>query len=266
MSLKVAKYFFLLISLIVGKKYLVETEGESRDVKVDKKLAGMESNTSAGDYIWVPAGAATVSCGEHRREACEHCGDGYITCQGDCEWNYQKHFCDVKDYLPDFMKNRGVTGDVKRNTEIGAIARWGPQFTVSLDLKIHSWVKGWWGWSNILDFKSDGGKTNMRKYGDRIPSIFAHRKGFLHFTSAVNGNKNYAVNFHRIALNKWNKIYIYQSKLFGKFYYIINVNGKQIHRVENKNPRTFKDVRVFAGNKFYPAADASYKILDWNTI
>ena len=35
--------------------------------------------------------------------------------------------------------------------------------------------------------------------------------------------------------------------------------------MENKNPRTFEDVRVFAGDNFYPATDAIYRHLVWET-
>ena len=35
--------------------------------------------------------------------------------------------------------------------------------------------------------------------------------------------------------------------------------------MENKEPRTFKDVKVFAGDKFLKAADASYSHLVWET-
>ena len=46
-------------------------------------------------------------------------------------------------------------------------------------------------------------------------------------------------------------------------YYTININGEEIKNVENTNPQTFKDVKVFAGEKFTPACDASYKNLNW---
>ena len=44
---------------------------------------------------------------------------------------------------------------------------------------------------------------------------------------------------------------------------MINIDGKQIHKVENKDPRTFKDVKVFAGDNFHSSPDASFKNLVW---
>ena len=32
------------------------------------------------------------------------------------------------------------------------------------------------------------------------------------------------------------------------------------------NPKPFNDVKVFAGDKYYPAADASYKNLVWENL
>ena len=36
--------------------------------------------------------------------------------------------------------------------------------------------------------------------------------------------------------------------------------------MENTNPKTFTNVRVFAGDKFKPAADASYRNLSWENF
>ena len=44
---------------------------------------------------------------------------------------------------------------------------------------------------------------------------------------------------------------------------MVTIDGKEAHKVENKDPRIFKDVKVFAGDNFYIASDASYKNLVW---
>ena len=44
---------------------------------------------------------------------------------------------------------------------------------------------------------------------------------------------------------------------------MITIDGKEAHKVENKDPRIFKDVKVFAGDNFYKPSDASYKNLVW---
>ena len=111
----------------------------------------------------------------------------------------------------------GLSGVVKRNTEIGTIPIWGPLFRVSFDLKINSLASGnRGGWSSVLSFKKDGGARNMAQIGDRIPAIFLNKKGFLHFCSSVNRNRNYCVNFNSIKLEKWYNISLAQTWENGK--------------------------------------------------
>ena len=53
------------------------------------------------------------------------------------------------------------------------------------------------------------------QYGDRAPAIFYNKAGYLHFTNAVNGNRNYAFNYD-IELNKLYQIEIVQEEKNGK--------------------------------------------------
>ena len=48
--------------------------------------------------------------------------------------------------------------------------------------------------------------------------------------------------------------------------YKVNINGVEIRNVENTNPQSFKDVKLFVGDNFYTATDASYKNLMWENI
>ena len=49
-------------------------------------------------------------------------------------------------------------------------------------------------------------------------------------------------------------------------YYSIFVNGNQKLREENAKWRTFKDVKVFAGDNFYPPTDATYSSFSWTQL
>ena len=44
------------------------------------------------------------------------------------------------------------------------------------------------------------------------------------------------------------------------------IDGKQIHKVKNSDPRTFDHVKVYAGDRFHPAADAEYMNLAWENM
>ena len=49
-------------------------------------------------------------------------------------------------------------------------------------------------------------------------------------------------------------------------YYSIFVNGNQKLKEENAKWETFKDVKVFAGDNFYPPADATYSSFSWTQL
>ena len=70
-------------------------------------------------------------------------------------------------------------------------------------------------WSSILAFKGNGGSDDLKKYGDRAPAIFYNKNGFLHFTNAVSGNRNYYFD-KKVDLGKWYHIDVEQNLKDGK--------------------------------------------------
>ena len=46
----------------------------------------------------------------------------------------------------------------------------------------------------------------------------------------------------------------------------MTIDGKEVHKAENKDPRIFPDVKVFAGDKFLPPADVAYRNLTWSAL
>ena len=148
-------------------------------------------------------------------------------------------------------------------------------------MKINKLVWGGpvWGWSTVIVFKADD------KDGGRIPALFIHRmmKFGLYISNSVNGNGNHHFLYTTFHLKKWMKFVLEQSEardgkvksllshqvslklaLF-KVYYTVTIDGKQIHRVENKQPRTFTDVKIFAGQS-WNVADGNYRNLVYETI
>ena len=107
--------------------------------------------------------------------------------------------------------------NAQKNNQIGTIDSWGPTFSVSFDLIIHSFVKGKGkqGWSSVLAFKGNGGKSHCCKHGDRIPDVALNKNGALRFSHSVSGNKKYQFLFN-VDLNKWYNITIEQEKNYQK--------------------------------------------------
>ena len=59
---------------------------------------------------------------------------------------------------------------------------------------------------------------------------------------------------------------LYKTYIIYQVYFTVTIDGKEVQSVENANPKTFTNVKVFAGDKFKPAADASYRNLFWENF
>ena len=44
------------------------------------------------------------------------------------------------------------------------------------------------------------------------------------------------------------------------------IDGKEVHKAKNSQPETFRDVKVYAGDRFHPAAYAEYTNLLWENL
>ena len=51
-----------------------------------------------------------------------------------------------------------------------------------------------------------------------------------------------------------------------KVIYSVSINGEEIHSVENKNPWSFENVKVFAGDDFRDPVDGGYRNLVWENL
>ena len=116
----------------------------------------------------------------------------------------------------------GYSGNVTRNTLIGTLANWGPEYRVAVDIMVHSaGSTGVYGYSNILHFTAGADDKRRRpKIGERVPAIFYHRKPetrliFFHICTSVGTNGNSCFNYD-IEFNKEYHIDIVQAKKNGK--------------------------------------------------
>ena len=102
-----------------------------------------------------------------------------------------------------------LDGDNSKGKEIGKIDSWGPLFRISLDLIIHSRVND--GYSSVIAFRGNGGRSDCCEIGDRIPAIFLFNPTMtLHITHSVRQTGNHWFNFD-INLNTWYNIIIEQK-------------------------------------------------------
>ena len=127
----------------------------------------------------------------------------------------------------------------------------GKAYKVSLDLTLFAGRKSW---ANILHLTRG---NDASTYGDRVPAIWTKPDDTkLHITSAVNGNRNYIFDTKDMPVNQKIHIEIEQKYITdGKYQYSINIDGEQVHTVENTKPETFEKVKVYIADPWYEAAN-----------
>ena len=121
------------------------------------------------------------------------------------------------------------------------------------------------GYVNILHFTIG---ENRGRHGDRIPAVwfkYGHDLNSrpLFIVSDVNGNHNYGHVTAPVTIDKWTSVTIRQTLQNGRYWYEILINGKISHKVENKRPRIFNDVSVFASDEWHTAMEGRIKELTY---
>ena len=109
--------------------------------------------------------------------------------------------------------------------------------------------------TNIFHATTGGNKKN---HGERTPAIFFTKLSTRLFVcSSINDNPNLCKISPRLPLGKWTKIVVQQTQKEDlKYYYEIFINDKKKISIVNKKPRIFKNVKYYASDPFYQAANA----------
>ena len=114
------------------------------------------------------------------------------------------------------------------------------------------------GWRTVLHLTSlnhgNGG------YGGRIPAIFPLGATW-YITNAISGNGNFYAKNPVLKNNEWSTFRIKQSLENGKYEYRVYVNGKELDKRVNTQPRDFHEVKVYAGDPWYAAQPGFIKNL-----
>ena len=112
----------------------------------------------------------------------------------------------------------------------------------------------------------DGWYNDKGVCGSRYPAIWTrpNTNDELHFTSCVNDNASY----HKTSKieDKWNSIEIGQTKRVNSagneiFYFFIKLNGNIFHETINSNPKEITDLKVYASDPWWVAANGYIKNL-----
>ena len=124
---------------------------------------------------------------------------------------------------------------------------WGPDFQVSFEITVNKLPTAVW--TNVIHCTIG---ENSGAYGDRNPSVWVNKAGFLYITAAVNGNVNYGYK-HYFELKRPHNLTIRQSTTkVGITFYQIMVDGKQVHATMNTKAKAFTKMHVYTSDPWYP--------------
>ncbi|XP_065652584.1 uncharacterized protein LOC136079857 [Hydra vulgaris] len=146
--------------------------------------------------------------------------------------------------------------EICENEVIATISNLKEVFSISFKLKPISYSKEW---QNVLHITKG---QNFGECGDRYPAVFFDGSGRLEFFSDINGKINSKfVTKNPLPLNVWSSVKIEQTFKNGGYVYAIFINGSIQYETENKDPRQFKDMKVFISDPWYTAHDGWIKEL-----
>ena len=146
---------------------------------------------------------------------------------------------------------------MSRNTYLGS-KKISKVWSVQFDIKPKGIISGW---TNIIHLTTG---PNCCGVGHRVPGIwFWSKTNKLHICSGVGntGNKCYNPK-NPLPKNKFTTILIKQELEGGKYMYSITIDGQKLYNIENTKPRVFTNVKIFAADNFYTAANAELRNLE----
>ncbi|XP_065682566.1 uncharacterized protein LOC100212647 [Hydra vulgaris] len=127
---------------------------------------------------------------------------------------------------------------------IGTLKVLKKEHTISFNLKPKIYSKGL---KSVLQLITT---NNSQEYSDKVLSVWFHEDGSgrLVIQASANGNSNCLVKTNPLNLGHWSFIKIYQWLFCSKYWFAVDVNGKNIHQVENCLTTDFKEIMVYVSN------------------
>merc|ERR1739844_639466 len=144
---------------------------------------------------------------------------------------------------------------LEKNKKLDDLPFMEKEFSVSFELFLDNYQAAGVPYVSVLHFTM----------GNRIPAVWVMPSKQIHVTSAISGNANSLENY-AIETGKWNKIEINQKLVDGKYMFEVLLNGESKRSVENTTPDKYENIKVFAGDDWYPAAEGKIRNLKIITL
>ena len=111
------------------------------------------------------------------------------------------------------------------------------------------------------------GTQQNKKLGDSIPAVFFIPKTTrLLICTGLGSNANKCYKTNPLPLERWATVAIVQIQQGNKYFFTINLNGKQLVLAENKNPRYYPGVSIYRSDRFYGPAPAKIRSLKYKNL
>ncbi|XP_065662141.1 uncharacterized protein LOC100199204 isoform X3 [Hydra vulgaris] len=126
-------------------------------------------------------------------------------------------------------------------------------FYMSFKVKPTKFIKGI---KNVLHLILD---KNFESYGNRSLGVWYHEDGSgkLIIVTSINGNAKYYIETPPLRLGEWSFVKICQVFQESKYWLSVDLNGLNIHKVENSDPKNFKNMKVYASDLWYDAQNGT---------
>nr|AAA29218.2 tyrosine kinase receptor [Hydra vulgaris] len=160
--------------------------------------------------------------------------------------------CKTKKVFLDYV-NRSEELYLTQGFIFGTLNVLKKEYTISFNLKPMNYSKGI---KNVFQLISS---NNSREYNEKVLGIWFHEDGSgrLVIYAAVNGNNSYSVKTDPLILSQWSNIKIYQWLLGSKYWFAVDINGVNIHRVENFLVSHFNEIKIYTSNLWDDAHNGS---------
>ncbi|XP_047125352.1 uncharacterized protein LOC105849349 isoform X2 [Hydra vulgaris] len=207
------------------------------------KNLSVYSNTQVIWSDWSKWSQFKQSCIITRTRNCSN--NQWVYCIGDSIENTS--FC--KDYV--HIKNEF---NPEKDTIIGILNILRKEYIVSFNVKPFEYKSGF---KNILHITLG---NNMNVYGDRNPGVWflndASGKLRIH-TALSNDSRYYFDTSTKLITNKWSNIKIYQKLHNGSYWFFVDLNGNNIHAIQNLNATDFVNMKVYVSDPWFDAQNCS---------
>ena len=143
---------------------------------------------------------------------------------------------------------------LKKNTLLTTLPTLTKEWRVSFEFMATSYTSTL---AQVLQLTIGGKSGNI---GDRTPALWIHKSKGVYVVTTLNGKANVGKYFDmKPPRDDWTTVEISQVKKGSKFMFSLILRGQTVWTVENKDPREFSDVQVFASSPWNVAQAGSIR-------